>query len=170
MTLDDLTVNFQHLDRDSLLVDWHWLIGNDKLPILVSAAGDAFMQDTSDGTIHMLDVAVGRAGQVAESFEEFQSLLRDREFVAEYLCVQMVGDLRLRNLRLEPRQVYSFKKLPVLGGAYSLENIEVSDIEVHFSIAGQLHEKARQLPPGASLRAVAISAEPARKKRWQFWH
>ena len=30
MTLDDLSVNFDHVDQGLLLSDWHWLIGKDK--------------------------------------------------------------------------------------------------------------------------------------------
>ena len=49
MTLADLTVDVDHLDRDRLLDDWRWLIGSAKRLVLVSAIGDAFLQDTDDG-------------------------------------------------------------------------------------------------------------------------
>ncbi|MCO1337166.1 hypothetical protein MO867_22875, partial [Microbulbifer sp. OS29] len=44
MNLNDFTVNFKHLNREKLLEDWVWLIGKDKLPIMVTALGDAFLQ------------------------------------------------------------------------------------------------------------------------------
>lgn len=108
MTLDDLTVSFKHLNRETLLEDWVWLIGKRKLPILLAAAGDAFVQDADDGTIHILDVAAGKSGVVAESASEFQSLISDREFVGKYLSVQVVGDLRMKGLILKPGQTVSF--------------------------------------------------------------
>ncbi|MBX9717290.1 MAG: DUF1851 domain-containing protein [Microbacteriaceae bacterium] len=169
MTLDDLAVNFKHINREALLEDWEWLIGKQKLPILLAAAGDAFLQDTEDGTIHMLDVAAGKCGAVAASASEFQSLLSDREFVGEYLSVQVVGDLRMKGLILKPGQIYSFVKPPLLGGQYSLDNIEASDIEVHFSINGQIARQVSALPVGTPINNITISDKPKAKPRWKFW-
>jgi hypothetical protein len=45
ITLSDLTVDVGHLDQERLLDDWRWLIGPSKRLILVSAIGDAFLQD-----------------------------------------------------------------------------------------------------------------------------
>ena len=36
ITIEDLTVNFEHVDRAALLADWEWLIGPNRLPILIS--------------------------------------------------------------------------------------------------------------------------------------
>jgi hypothetical protein len=154
LTLDDLTVNFSHLKRESLLKDWHWLIGTSRLPILLAASGDAFVQDLSDGSIHVLDTIEGKLQEVAGSVEEFRSLLSDKEFVNNYFAVQMVGDLRASGLVLSQGQVYSFKHPPALGGDFSLGNIELSDTEVHFSLSGQIHRQLSALPPGTSIDAV----------------
>jgi hypothetical protein len=169
MTIDDLTVNFKHLNRETLLEDWVWLIGKRKLPILISAAGDAFIQDTDDGTIHMLDVAAAKSGLVSESADEFQSLLSDKEFVGEYLSVQRVGDLRMKGIILKPSQVYSFIKPPLLGGEYALENIHAADAQVHFSINGQIGAQVNVLPSGTPIDRVTIVEEATRKPRWKFW-
>ncbi|MEI8571685.1 hypothetical protein J0667_07000 [Methylomonas sp. WH-1] len=71
MTLDDLTVNFEHLNRETILEDWEWLIGKRKQPILLAASGDAFLQDIENGTVHILDVAANQVGLVAESIDKF---------------------------------------------------------------------------------------------------
>ena len=58
ITVQDLTVKALHtVHRAALLSDWGWMIGPSRLPILVSAIGDAFVQDTDDGTVHQLDTA-----------------------------------------------------------------------------------------------------------------
>ena len=157
MTLDDLTVNFSHLKREEILSDWVWLIGKNKLPILLTASGDAFLQDTNDNSISILDVGAGEVHNVAGSFEEFKELLSDKEFVVNYLAVDMVGDLMQNNIVLNQGQIYSFKKPPILGGEYILENIEPTDIEVHFSITGQIHKKVKDLPAGTPINEVSIS-------------
>ena len=45
ITMDDLTVSMGPFDETSLLSDWVWLIGPSRFPILLTAAGDAFLQD-----------------------------------------------------------------------------------------------------------------------------
>lgn len=156
MTLNELTVNFSHLDRATLLNDWQWLIGTSKPPVLIAASGDAFVQDTSDGAVHVLDVGSGTIHRVASSFEEFQALLQDKDFVVDYFAVEMIGDLRASGCILTAGEIYSFKQPPVLGGDYVLSNIEPTDIEAHFSIAGQIHEQVAALPKGTLVNQVTI--------------
>ena len=156
MTLNDLTVNFSHLNRDAILGEWVWLIGEDKLPILLAASGDAFVQDVNDGSVHILDTVEAKLHKVADTVEEFRSLLSDGEFVGSYFSVQMVGELRSSGCVLQRGQIYSFKHPPALGGEVNAGNIEVSDIEVHFSVSGQIHRQVSGLPPGTRIDKVAI--------------
>ncbi|MRW92278.1 DUF1851 domain-containing protein [Duganella sp. FT80W] len=169
MTLDDLTVNFAHLKRETLLEDWAWLVGPRKLPILLTASGDAFIQDTDSGAIEILDVASGTTAPVAESLAELQSLLADRDFVGDYFAVQLVGDLRLNGLILKPGQIYSFIKPPLLGGEFVLENVDVADIEVHFSLSGQIARQVLGLPAGGTMCGVKEAETAKAKPRWKFW-
>lgn len=157
MTLSDLTVNFSHLERGDLLSDWQWLLGATKLPVLLTASGDAFIQDTGNGSVHLLDVGAGTLYQVAASFEQFKSLLSTKEFVVNHFAVQMVGDIRASGCLLSSGQIYSFKVPPILGGEYVLSNIEPTDIEVHFSIAGQVHEQVAALPAGTPISGASIA-------------
>jgi hypothetical protein len=138
MTLDDLTVNFSHLKRDSLLTDWEWLLKGEYLPILLSASGDAFVQHIGNSQIWWLDTGGAEFSKVAESPEEFNRLLSDKEFVVDCFAVQMVGDLIKSGKTLQQGQIYSLEKPFLLGGEYELDNIEPTDIEVHFSLTGQI--------------------------------
>ena len=156
MTLNDLTVNFEHLKREELLSEWEWLIGNKKTPILLSASGDAFLQDASTGSVSCLDTATAELFEVAGDISEFQELLKEQEFVANHLAVNMIEDLINNNVLLEPGKIYSYKKPPVLGGEYILENIEPTDIAVHFSLSGQIHYQVKDLPEGATINDITI--------------
>lgn len=147
MTLNDLTVNISHLNRESLLDDWEWLLKGKFLPILVSASGDAFVQHVLNSQIWWLDTAGSEFTKVADSIEEFNTLLSSSEFVAESFAVQMVGDLIQSAKSLSKGQVYSLVQPWLLGGKYNLNNIEPTDIEVHFSITGQV---AQQVNTGKS--------------------
>ena len=159
ISLDDLTVNFQHVDREAILDDWRWLIGQSKQPILLSAVGDAFVQDEADGTVHHLDTAAGTCDRVAESESEFRSLLTDPAWVTDHLAAEVVADFMRNGLRLAPGQIFSWRQPPALGGEYALENAATSDIAVHFSLTGQVHQQLRDLPPGTPISEVRLRAD-----------
>ncbi|MFT6790097.1 MAG: hypothetical protein ACJAVX_003486 [Pseudoalteromonas rhizosphaerae] len=141
MILNDLTVNIEHLERDSLLSDWEWLLGGEYLPILISASGDAFVQNINNDQIWWLDTGGADLSQVAGSSEEFNELLSDKDFVIDCFAVQMIGDLIQSGKVLSVGQIYSLSKPWLLGGKYELSNIEPTDIEVHFSLTGQIAQQ-----------------------------
>jgi len=133
MTVNDLTVKIDHLDCANLLSDWHWLIGDAKLPILATLAGDMFVQDVADSTIHFLDVVEGTCTEVAADEGSFRALLCDRDFVMKY---PPAG------------QILSWRLPPVVGGSCTADNLDQTDIEVHFSMLGPIWRQASSLPPG----------------------
>ncbi len=143
ITMRELAVSFNRLDYNTLLKDWQWLIGSTKLPILLTAAGDAFVQDAEGGPIYFLDVGKGELHAVAGNDKELHSLLADKDFVANHLAAGRVRALIQADIRLEPGQIYSFQVPPVLGGQYTLDNITKTTIPVHFSQAGQAHQQAK---------------------------
>ena len=114
ITLDDLTVNFAHLDAATLLEDWRWLIGAEKRPVLITALGDAFLQDI-DGSIHWLSAGDGVLATVAGGAEEFSSLLGDKAFVTEHFAPHVIVNLRNRGAYLKPGQLFGYKVPPHLG-------------------------------------------------------
>jgi hypothetical protein len=101
MTVDDLTVNFSHLKGEKILRDWFWLIGKTKKPILLTASGDAFVQDKKDFSIHFLSTTDGNIQKVAETTDEFKTLLKSKDFVGEYFSVQMFLELMNCGRKLE---------------------------------------------------------------------
>lgn len=157
ITLNDLTVNFSHLDRMTLLSDWHWLISEHKVPILITAMGNVFVQDAQDGAVAVLDPGEGKVRNVAASVEELQGLLSDRDFVYSELMVEDFANLQRAGKLLAPGQVFGFIKPPILGGSFDVENLEPTDIQVHFSLSGQIHQQVKDLPDGTPISHVAIS-------------
>lgn len=156
MTINDLSVNISHLDRESLLSEWQWLIGTTKFPVLATLSGDAFVQDSTDGTVHFLDVVEGTCTQIALDGDTFEQLLSDREFVMRHLSVELVAPL-IRAGSVPPAgQILSWRQPPVLGGAYAADNLEATDIEVHFSILGQIWRQVSTLPPGTPINNVTM--------------
>ena len=152
ITIDDLTVKFNQETSDNLTADWTWLIGTDKKPILVSAIGDMFLKADNEN-IYWLDVGQGKLKLVANDTHDFRNKLTDIEQVNEWFMIDLTIEL-LSDKKLKDGQLFSFKKLPVIGGDYSVDNFEPADIEVHFCIAGQIHEQTKDLPDGTKIKEV----------------
>jgi hypothetical protein len=156
LTLDDLTVSIRHLDRHALLRDWRWLIGPTKIPVLVTALGNAFLLDTEDGTVHVLDVGPATLQQVAACTDEFRKHLRQKDFVLEHFAPVIVVRMRERGQTLQPGQLYGFRTPPPLGGEYSADNLEPTDIDVHFALLGQIQQRTRNVPEGTGVEQIEI--------------
>lgn len=156
ITVEDLTVDFRHLDQHALLADWEWRIGTHRLPIMISFIGDAFVQDARDGTVHVLDPAFAELEQVAASPDELAARLADREFVTERLLPELFSDLRDAGKTLGPGQVFSWRTPPMLGGESTVDNLEATDIAVHFSLTGQLQRQIAELPEGTPISQIRI--------------
>jgi hypothetical protein len=157
LTLNDLTVSFSHLPRETLLQDWVWLIGTRRLPILITALGDAFLQDADDGSVHLLSAGTGTLSRVSEDVTGFRQLLADRAFVLDNLAPGVVAKLRDSGRSLGQGQLYSYRVPPVLGGEYNADNLEPTDIGVHFSLLGQINQRARALPEGTVVSGVQLT-------------
>lgn len=151
--LDDLTVTFSNSNSDRLTEDWRWLLGTDKKVLLISAIGDLFLTDIGK-KVYWLDVGGGELKLVADTIEDFEEKLKNIEQVNEWFMIDLTTDLRLSDKKLKDGQLYSYKKLPILGGDYTVDNFEPTDIEVHFSFAGQIHRQIKDLPDGTRIDKI----------------
>lgn len=128
-----------------------WLVGKTALPILITSVGDIFLQEAS-GEVYWLITGSAGYSIVAKSMEEFKEKLNNEDLVNEWFLVNLVYDLKESGLIFQPGSLYGFKKLPVLGGAYIIENFAITDIEVYFAISGQMNFNIKDLPDGTQVR------------------
>jgi hypothetical protein len=142
MTINDLSLNTNLLqNRESLLSAWTWLIGPQKQPILITICGDAFVQDEISREVHFLDTVNGSIELVANDEVEFRNRLNDKDFVMKHFAVSLIAPKLKEGQVIKEDQVYSFIVPPVLGGKYSRDNLEATDVSVHFGLLGQIWEK-----------------------------
>lgn len=153
LNMNDLTVNPGNLDRESFLSDWDWLLDKSMMPVLITAAGDVFVQSQS-GSVHFLDTVEGSINDVCANGSEFEEKLKNIEFVHQFFYPQIILDMRNNGLTLDQGQCYSYKKPLVLGGQDDIDNIEVTDVAVHVSIMGQIHKQVKDLPPGTKINNI----------------
>ena len=149
----EITVDLDCVNPHTLLVDWRWLVDASIEPILVTAMGDAFLEDP-DGHILWLDVAAGTVTPVAEN--GLETLVFDKSLAEAWFMPQVVLALKNRGVTLGKNEVFSLSQPAVLGGKYALENIRPTDIEIHFSVNGQIHEQVKDLAPGTRICEVEL--------------
>ena len=149
----DLSIDFSHIDINRLMDSWYWLIGKDKTPILMTSIGDLFFSD-EEGKFYWLDVGGGTFEKVAESISEFNKKLRDNHQIDEWFLLGLVERIKASGLKFKEGELFSYKKLPILGGEYEPHNFESKNIEVHFDLSGQIHKQIKDLPDGTKVEIV----------------
>lgn len=153
LTEKDIRINFDHIDVERLMDSWEWLIGKDKTPILMTSIGDLFFSD-DEQKCYWLDVGGGTFEKVAESIAEFNEKLKDPKQIDEWFLLGLVERIKASGLRFKEKELYGYKKLPIIGGEYEPHNFESTNIEVHFELSGQIHQQIRDLPDGTEIQIV----------------
>lgn len=155
ITWNELTVSPNGVDLPGLLEEWRWLANESFEPVVISALGDLFLRD-GEGRIYWLDVGWGELTEVAASGEEFKQLMTQPENANQWFVPQLIGDLLTSGKKLGPGECFSYIKPPVLGGEVDPGNFEPTDLQVHFSVLGQIHRQVKDLPPGTPIGAIKI--------------
>lgn len=159
-----MTIHFHQLikditkvDLDDILSCWKWALTDMQSVVTVSSFGDLFLLGR-DSAVYWLQTDNGQLTKVADSLQQYEKFLTDEDLVNNWFLPLLVENLLATGKTLEENEVYSYKLAPVLGGEYSVENLEPTDMSVHFAFAGQIFEKIRDLPDGTP---VNIKYKPA---------
>jgi hypothetical protein len=154
---------------DEVLADWRWLIGPDLRLWHVTMAGDAFLRNPADGSIHFLDTVGGQVERIASGEAEFEAAIESRPSAEKWLMPDVVDGQASLGMRPLANQCLSFKIPPALGGQLDPDNLEPCDIHVHFSIAGQLHRQIKDLPAGTRIGKIALEGPGTKRPWWKVW-
>jgi hypothetical protein len=153
MMLKAYTIDPIGQDWDRLLAGWSSILPSCFEVALVSCFGDVFIVP-EDHSVHMLDIGGARLDRVAGSTAEFgESVLQN---VDEWLLPKLVDECLAAGLVLGPNELYGYRIPPFLGGDYSVENIEVTNIVLHYDLLGDIFEQTRDLPDGTPIERVII--------------
>jgi hypothetical protein len=154
-----------------VLDDWRWLIGPSLKLWHVTKAGDAFLRDPVNGSVHFLDLVSGTVERIAESECDFEAKIATREHAQRWLMPDVVNGQAMLGVRPGMNQCLSFKKPPVLGRELEPDNFETCDVLVHFSITGQIHRQVKDLPSGTKIGRISIKGPGGHDRRpwWRFW-
>jgi len=150
MNIHDYLIDQSGHDWSEILSQWHWLLPREFTLWLVNRYGDAFLV-TESGTVLMLDVGGGSIKQVADTREDFIHKIDEGNNANDWLVIPLVDRCVSAGLTLGNGQCYSYRVPPLLGGDYTVENTEVVNLEVHYSVYAQIHEQIKDLPDGTKI-------------------
>ena len=160
MSIHDYLIDHSGFDWPQLLAAWAWLLPPRVRPWLMNRYGDLFLI-YPDGTVHMLDVGRGAVERVAGSRDEFSTKLDEGDNANQWLMIPLVDRVTAAGLRLGPGQCYGYKRPPILGGDYTVENTAVLPVGEQLGFTGELHEQLRDVTDGDHVRLVVRSAQDA---------
>jgi hypothetical protein len=147
-----LTKVFSDEQFETALDSWQWIGLRGKQPVRGSLFGDLFFS-SSDGW-WFLDVIEGSLTRRWPDRTALERELAIEDGQDRYLLAGLALAAADRGLTLGPTEVYGFAVPPVLGGEMTVENVEKTDFDVALTIAGQLHQQVRDLPPGTRISEV----------------
>lgn len=155
MNLADYLLDQDGRDWPALLAEWRRDLPEEFTLWLVNRFGDLFVVP-DDGSVHMLDVGVGSLARLADSRNDFGLKLDEGDNASQWLLIPIVDACVASGMRLGPNDCYGFKVPPSLGGNYEVDNLEPTDLAVHYSVLAQIHAQTRDLPDGTSVGKIGI--------------
>ena len=154
--IDDYLLDQNGKDWGNLLSGWKQFFPKIIRLWLVNRFGDVIAV-FEDGTVHFLDVGSGSLVRIADSQDHFYKLIDEGDNALNWLMFPLVDACVAAGMRLRPDQCYGYKIPPFLGGAYDLENIEPTDLNIHYDLLAELWRQVKDLPPGTKIDSVTFT-------------
>lgn len=160
-SVSDYLIDQNGIDWNDVLAPWAWLLPPEFTLWMVNRFADLFLV-LPDGTVHMLDVGAGTMSQLAASREDFITKLDEGNNANQWLMIALIDKLVAAGVLLGPGQCYGFKKPPVIGGDYTVENVGALALRDYLGAYGSLHEQLKDMPDGTSavLRVINLPNKP----------
>jgi len=149
-TLQQLTKDIVNVDVADILSCWQWRLTEMQAIVTISCLGDIFLLG-HDNAIYWLQTDSGDLTRVADNLQQYQQFLNEEEKIDNWFLPLLIEKLLITGKTLKDNEVYTYKKLPVIGGEYSVDNIEPTDISVHFAFSGQICEQIKDLSDGTKV-------------------
>lgn len=130
--VEDYLIDPDTLDWPKLLAGWRSILPFEFSIWLMNRFGDLTMV-TSDEAVHRLDIAAGTLTKVAEDPGDYSRKIDEGSNAEDWLRHSLVDQLVASGLELGPGQCYGLRVAPVLGGGFTLDNIEVRAIPRQFA-------------------------------------
>ena len=150
--LTDYLIPHAGIDWNGALEAWSWLLPQGDLTLwLVNRCGDLFLV-YGDETVHMLDMGRGTLTQVAADRDDFALKMGDPRHASDWLLIPLINQIVAAGIVLAEGQCYGYRKLPILGGSYTVDNFAPISVADFIGGCGTLHLQLKDLPDGTEVR------------------
>ena len=156
MSVGDYLLDPSGHNWTDLLSGWSSILPEEFNLWLVNQFGDAFIV-VPDGSIHVLDLGTGTLMHVADNREDFADRIAHN--ADAWLLTYLIDECTASGKFLAAGQCYGYKVPPMLGGKYTVENVEPTDLSVHYQLLAQIVEKMKGLPEGTPISQVALQLD-----------
>ena len=160
MEISDYLLDVTDVDWSTTLRPWLFLVPEKMTVWLVNRFGDIFAA-LDDGSIHMLDVGGGTFERVADSRDDFCTLLDMDDNANQWLMIPLIDKLFAAGTRLTNGYCYGYLQSPLLGGDYTVENTIVIPITEHYGLSASIHTQIKDLPDGTPFRLKITNDQTA---------
>ena len=150
----DLTKAFSAEEYAGALESWDWVGLSGATPVMATLFGDVVLQ-VAEG-FAFLDTVEGGLTTPWPDWEAVEASLLTQDGQDRYLMGELAVAAAERGIVPGPAQVLAFVHPPVLGGALTVDNLELQDFVVATNISGQIHQQVLDLPPGTPVAGVTV--------------
>jgi hypothetical protein len=154
--LSDCLVDQTGLNWLELLSGWAPPLPAEFTVWMVNRFGDV-LAVFEDGSINLLDVGSGQLSRVAENRDDFIEKVDTDNNADNWFLMSLTDQCVKSGMILSAGECYGFKIPSLLGGAYALENIETTNIAVHYSFLADIFQQTRDLPNGTKVEIKVVS-------------
>ena len=156
MDVNDYLIEQTGKDWPELLSSWSPPLPESFEIWLVNRFGDV-LAAFDDGSIHMLDVSTGEMTRIADDRDHFCTLIDLGNNANDWLMIPLIDRCVAAGMILRGNQCYGYKIPPMLDGACTVENIEPTDLSVHYSLHADIYNQVKDLPDGTKIRVVVAT-------------
>jgi hypothetical protein len=150
MSIHDYLIDHRGFDWPSLFSEWTWLVPNELTVWLMNRFGDLILV-FEDGSVYMLDVGGGTLERVANNRDDFAAKVDEDNNANEWFMIPLVDQFVAAGIELSDGRCYGYKKPPILGGDYTVDNSCVLPIAEHFAFHGSIHNQIKDVPDGSKV-------------------
>ena len=146
-----LLIRTERPDTLAMLGCWEWLVGQDMPPLVMTKFGDWFLADPA-GQVHWLDLLEGSCSLIAETVEQWQRLMIQKEQLDSWFMLPWCYQLHDEGLVPGDGQCYGFKVPHRLGAPVEMSNVEVANL-----MAYQVWMAEIAKAPGTTVSQITVN-------------
>ena len=154
MNIKEIIIETDNIDWNHILKHWSWLFDHETAfnIWILNKFGDLFVHMDDDSIWH-LDTGAGLFEPVAKNKDHFAELIDKEDNFDIWFMPELVSQLEANGKKLKMNQCYGFiTPTGFKEGSYSVENIEIFDIERYFVAMGDLWNRLQKVEDATTVK------------------